>query len=398
MSILSPGRLVRGTYEVERLLGEGAFAEVYRVRHRFMGRQAMKVFKAAGATLGEIEQQLEEAILLSGIRHPNIVEVYDANVLSTAAGRFGYFTMTYMPGGSLERYWRSFGRELMPVEQVVEVARQTCRGLAVAHGASPPIVHRDVKPQNILVGFGPDGLRVRLSDFGLAKTVNPLTLIASSKGTLGFKPPESLEDVDSCAADVWAVGTILYLLLTDEMPFPLLGERDAADAGRFLRPIRPPSLYNVGVDAGLESVIFRCLAAVPADRYADAGELLRDLERWAPGRAPSGASVSAAAREPKAAIAGGAPQDLRAEARDAFRQAMRIARDPMKLVAAADLLEEAMSKDPALRDRCETQLRLWRKGIMHVSTEDLQRSRPGRSEGKDRDHRRPPRNAGGAEG
>jgi serine/threonine-protein kinase len=373
MPILSPGQIIRNTYEVERLLGEGAFAEVYRVKHRFMGRQAMKVFKSMGATLEEIEHDIEEAILLSRIKHPNIVEVFDANVLQTGKDQYGYFTMTYMPGGTLERYWRSFGSQLMPVEKVVEVVRQACRGLAVAHSSSPPIVHRDIKPQNLLIGFEADGPRVRLSDFGLAKAVNPLTLLASAKGTLGFKPPESLKNVDSCAADVWAIGTTLYLLLTDEMPFPMLGERDVEDANRFLRPIRPPRIYNINIDAGLESVIFRCLAASASDRYADANELLRDLEKWRPGTNPSGASVSKSKRGSKTAIAERSPHDLKGEARNAFSEAIEIAQDPTKLMAAADLLEEAISKDPVLRDRYESQLQLWRKGIMHASTADLKR-------------------------
>lgn len=371
MPILTPGQIVRETYEVERLLGEGAFAEVYRVKHRFMGRQAMKVFKATEATLEEIEDDIAEALLLSGIKHPNIVEVYDANVLNGKSGQFGYFTMTYVPGGTLERYWRSFGSELMPVEQVVEVMRQACRGLSVAHSSTPAIVHRDIKPQNILVGFGASGLQVRLSDFGLAKAVNPLTLLVSAKGTLGFKPPESLENVDSCAADVWAIGTTLYLLLTDEMPFPMLDDRDIDDANRFLRPIRPPRIYNVNIDSGLESIIFRCLAATPADRYANATELLYDMEKWKPGYTPTGTSVSQSRRGAKSAIAERSPHDLKREANTSLREAIQIAQDPARLMSAADLLEEAISKDPELRDRYEWQLQLWRKGIMHVSTADL---------------------------
>jgi len=373
VQILSPGQLIRETYTVERLLGEGAFAEVYRVKHRFMGRQAMKVFKASGATLEDIERDLAEAILLSGIKHPNIIEVYDANVLETEKGQFGYFTMTYVPGGTLERYWRSFGAALMPVEQVVEVVKQACRGLAVAHSSSPPIVHRDIKPQNVLVGFTGDGVHVRLSDFGLAKAVNPLTLLVSARGTLGFKPPESLENVDSCAADIWAIGTTLYLLLTDEMPFPMLSERDIDDANRFLRPIRPPRIYNILVDAGLESIIFRCLAASPADRYADATELLHDLERWKPGYNPPGTSVSQSKRGSKTAMGEPSPRDLKVEAQNALDEAVRIAQDPARLTIAADLLEEAISKDPALRERYGSQLQLWRKGIMHVSTAGLKR-------------------------
>ncbi len=380
MSLLEPGQTVRETYLVERLLGEGAFAEVYRVRHRFLGRQAMKVFKMAGATPEELERDIAEALLLSRLKHPNIVEVYDANVLAARGRTFGYFTMTYVPGGTLERHWRSFGANLMPVEQAVEVIRQACRGLTVAHAATPPVVHRDIKPQNILIGFGPEGLHVRLSDFGLAKAVNPLTLLASARGTLGFKPPESLSDQDSPAADVWAVGTTLYLLLTDEMPFPILGERDAGAAHRFLRPVRPPSLYNVQVDAGLESILFRCLAASPGDRYPSAAELLRDLEEWRPGQARAEGSFSGSRQGSKQAIGERTPHDLRAEARRALAEALRLARDPTALSQAADLLEEALSKDPDLREGHEPQLKLWRKGVMHASTAGL----PGPSRGAPR--------------
>ena len=173
MPILEPGQTLRDTYEVERMLGEGAFAEVYRVRHRFLGRQAMKVFKVVGATPSEIERDVAEAVLLSQMKHPNVVEVYDANVLDTSDGQRGYFTMTFMPGGTLERYWRSYGLQLMPVAEVVEITRQICRGLAVAHASDPPIIHRDIKPQNVLVGFDDDGVQIRLSDFGLAKAVKP---------------------------------------------------------------------------------------------------------------------------------------------------------------------------------------------------------------------------------
>jgi serine/threonine-protein kinase len=93
MSVLRPGQIVRETYEVERYLGEGAFAEVYRVKHRFLGRQAMKVFKTPGLELSQIERLLEEACLLSRFGHPNIVRVFDANILETAGGKLGFFTM-----------------------------------------------------------------------------------------------------------------------------------------------------------------------------------------------------------------------------------------------------------------------------------------------------------------
>lgn len=100
MRLLNEGETIRDTYEVERFLGEGAFAEVYRVKHRYLGRQAMKVFKRVGMSLEEIQDVLGEAILLTKIGHPNIVRVFDANVHTTQRGTCGYFTMEHVPGGS----------------------------------------------------------------------------------------------------------------------------------------------------------------------------------------------------------------------------------------------------------------------------------------------------------
>src|SRR5271157_3342738 len=121
MSLLQEDQIIRETWKVERFLGEGAFAEVYRVKHRFLGRQALKIFKLPGMTNEEIEQDLSEAVLLSQIGHPNIVRVFDANVLSTTDGDFGFFTMEYVAGGSLDKFWQGYGRSLMPVEIAVDL-------------------------------------------------------------------------------------------------------------------------------------------------------------------------------------------------------------------------------------------------------------------------------------
>lgn len=363
MPLLHEGQTVRQTYTVERFLGEGAFAEVYRVRHRFLGRQAMKVFKAAGMTLAEIEEMLGEAVILSQIGHPNIVRVYDANVLESALGTLGYFTMEYVPGGSLDQYWRSYADQLVPVAEAVDILKQTCTGLSVAHAEDPPIVHRDLKPQNILIGYDGGGMRVRVSDFGLAKRVNPLTLLASSRGTLAFRPPEAFEDMSSCAADVWALGTTLYLLLTDTLPYPCLSERELRTPQRFERPMRPASVYNIGVDPGLDAIIARSLALEPSDRYPDASALLADLSAWRPGQpAHTGSAHSSTGKSAKHALGTASPVD-RVAAAAAAKKAVRLAKEPGKLMRAADMLEEAMNRDQGLRERYEPQVKLWRRGI-----------------------------------
>lgn len=364
VAILCTGQVIRDTYVVERFLGEGGFAEVFRVRHRFLGRQAMKVFKERTATLADIEERLSEAILLSRIGHPNIVRVFDANVLDLPGARGGYFTMEYVAGGSLDGYWRSYREKFMPLAEVVDIMKQVCLGLSVAHGEEIPIVHRDIKPQNILVGYDASGLRVRVSDFGLAKRVNPLTLLASARGTLGFKPPEAFENMDSCAADVWSLGTTMYLLLTDRMPFPELNNRDVHDGRRFVRPLRPPSAYNIAVDSGIEAIVYRCLAAKPEDRYPDARALLADLNRWEPRRTQPAKFFSGKPSEQttKTAIGPGTPFDKQAAAAT-VAEALRLAHLPGQLMVAADLLEEAMNKDPTLREHYESQLKLWRHGV-----------------------------------
>jgi eukaryotic-like serine/threonine-protein kinase len=366
MGLLQEGQIVRGTYDVEVFLGEGAFAEVYRVKHRFLGRQAMKVFKLIGMSMEETERMLEEPIMLSRIGHPNIVRVFDANVTETSRGVCGFFTMEYVAGGSLEKFWRSHGATFVPVEKSVEILRQVCRGLSVAHSETPPIVHRDIKPQNILVGYDATGLNARVSDFGLAKRVNPLTLMASVRGTRAFKSPEALRDwqSDSCAGDVWALGNTLYLLLTDRLPYSDGADFDDADSRRFQRPLLRPSQLNVQVDAALDAITMRALALDPKDRYPSARELLADLVKWRsqPVETRKDRGMGRPSDVSKSTLGMHSPADQEA-ARRMARQAVQLAREKGRLAEAADLMEEAFNKWPDLRHEYEYQVKVWRRGI-----------------------------------
>jgi serine/threonine-protein kinase len=372
MSLLQEGQVIAGTYEVERLLGEGAFGEVYRVKHRFLGRQAMKVFKSAGFSLKEVEAMLGEAILLSRLAHPNIVRVFDANLTETSKGLCGFFTMEYVAGGTLEHFWRSHEGKFVPVEKTVDIITQVCRGLAVAHGEKLPIIHRDIKPQNILVGYDEAGLRVRLTDFGLAKQVNPLSLLATGVGTLAFKPPEVLRGIeekhlknDSCAGDIWAVGTTLYFLLTDRFPYADL-RFDPTDTSRFQRPLILPSRVNPRADPALDQIVERALATRPVNRYQNALEMLNEISRWnRPIQEPISSEIGASPVPMAASKLALGPQTP-ANQEDAHVKAARaieLSRHPNRLSEAADLMEEAFNQWPDLRERYEYRLKLWRKGI-----------------------------------
>ena len=361
--LLDDGEVVRDTYEIERFLGEGAFAEVYRVRHKYLGRQAMKVFKSPSTSPEEIEEKLSEATMLSRIGHPNIIRVFDAGIVETHIGQCGYFTMEYVAGGSLETFWQSHGAKFVPISDTVEIVRQACTGLAVAHAEQPPIIHRDIKPQNILVGYDTQGLRIRVSDFGLAKKVNPLTLLASARGTPAFKPPECLSNVDSCTADVWALGSTLYLLLTDRMPFPMDSMMDFSSGKCWEHPIIPAGRFNAQVDSALDSIILRSLALKPADRYQDAREMLEDLVQWKLPKSGRLDKRKASANEYKDALGSSSQRD-EASGEEIVSKALQLSQDTSRLMEAADLLEEALNRSPELRQMYEYQLKLWRRGIL----------------------------------
>ena len=360
MALLEPGTLLRDTYEVERFIGEGAFAEVYRVKHRFLGRQALKLFKRSGMSIEDIHQMLGEAILLSKIGHPNIVRVFDANVLETQDAQRGYFTMEHVPGGSLRKFWQSHGDALVPVATALDLIKQVCRGIAVAHAESPPIIHRDIKPDNILVGYEAEGLRARVSDFGLAKSVNPLTLLATTAGTVSFKPPEAFLEKkgDSCASDVWAIGSTLYMLLTDRLPD---GPRQPG-AGSPESKLVAPSQSNPDVDARLDAIIAKTLQKAPAQRYQNARELLTALEEWKPTYAAGPVRKKLQSSEPsKFSIEGAEARDS-GQAQELADRAQELARAG-RLAEAADMMEEAFNKSSEIRGKYAEKVRLWRRGI-----------------------------------
>lgn len=365
MPLLKEGQTIRGTYEVERLLGEGAFAEVYRVKHRFLGRQAMKIFKSPRMSLDETVNTLSEAVLLSRLGHPNIIRVFDADLIELPTGTHGFCTIEYVAGGSLQQFWQSYGAKFIPIETVVEIARQICRGLSVAHASKPPIVHRDIKPQNVLVGYEADGLRIRVSDFGLAKHANPLTLLVSAQGTRCFKSPEAFVDFDSdsTAGDVWAVAVTIYLLLTDRFPFSLPEDFGDINPRLFDQPVIPPSRLNVMVDPAVEAIIFKGMAVDPKIRYQTAQDMLLDLERWKPQKFAFVAKAAASSETSKTALGTHSPANEQG-ARERVKTAHSIALGTGRLAEAADILEEAFNKWPALRSEYEAQVKLWRRGIV----------------------------------
>ncbi|MFC4009979.1 serine/threonine-protein kinase [Nonomuraea purpurea] len=345
MALLNSGDRVNDTLVIDRLLGEGAFAEVHRVRHAYLGLQAMKLFKKV-ASLEETHLMLDEARLLSTLGHANIVRLFDANTVQTPEGLRGFFTMEYLPGGSLENLSKAYPHSV-PTAIAVDVMEQIASGLAVAHEQDPPILHRDVSLANVLIGYDGSVMRVRVSDFGLAKRADPVTRTASAKGTIAFMAPEVLTNQGySCASDVWSVGTIAYFLLTDHLPYGETGRYSSYSFARFNRRLLPPSRYNDDVDARLDEIVMSTLQLDPQERPTNARVLADALRRR---RRPP--AVSYRDRD-------------RGRARHLADEALRLHRIPGELERAADLMEEAIDLWPPLGEQHQPKLLLWRKGVM----------------------------------
>ncbi|MFV2022541.1 serine/threonine-protein kinase [Micromonospora sp. LOL_023] len=351
MALLVAGDRVTEWLVVDRLLGAGAFAEVHRVRHEYLGWQAMKVFKRI-ASLEETSQLLGEARLLSTLGHPNIVRVFDAGTVPTPSGVRGFFTMEYVAGGSLEYLFQAY-QPALPTQLAVQVVEQIAAGLTVAHEQDPPILHRDLTLANILVGYDGDRLRIRISDFGLARHADPFTMLASAQGTFTFMAPELLRrDGYSRAADVWSVGTIAYLLFTNRLPYDDdRGALSAYSPSRFTRPPLAPSRYNPELDSDLDRLVLAMLEVDQANRPASATVVAEQLSAWRRGRDDAGPSDGTADLTPAA------------RARHLASAALHLSRQAGQLDRAAELMSEAVGLAPELRDHYLPMLTLWRRGV-----------------------------------
>jgi predicted Ser/Thr protein kinase len=257
-----------GKYERLDVLGHGASGIVYLARDTLLRRQvALKEIAAQGE---EKQRFLEEARVLDRLRHPNIVRV---NNVDTIDGKV-VIDMEYVAGRNLQDILRDVGGPL-PVEEAVSIAAQVCDGLSFAH--ENHTVHRDVKPANILVSS--EG-QVKLVDFGLAEVLGTNSY-AGGAGTYAYMAPEDFEEDERSDAqsDLWAVGVILYEMLTGRRPFSVAKPKDPFAWKRAVNEdtVVPPSALQPFVPSELDAVCLKALARDKAERYQHAGEMALDL-------------------------------------------------------------------------------------------------------------------------
>jgi serine/threonine-protein kinase len=282
----APGDIVAGKYRVDGVLGVGGMGVVVAARHIQLGqRVAIKFMRATSNDAASIERFFREARAVVGLSSEHVAKVLDMGTLETGAP---YIVMEFLAGIDMGEALKRHGP--MPVADAVGSVLQACEAIAEAHSVG--IVHRDLKPANLFLTTQIDGASfVKVLDFGISKMArsqvhHDLTASGAIMGSPGYMSPEQVrnsKDID-LRSDIWAVGVILYELLSGVNPFQgdTLGEVFAKIVSESPAPV---DRIRQDVPASLSATIARCLEREPARRFANLGELASMLLPFAPAEA-----------------------------------------------------------------------------------------------------------------
>jgi beta-lactam-binding protein with PASTA domain/tRNA A-37 threonylcarbamoyl transferase component Bud32 len=260
-----------GRYEVIERVGGGGMALVYKARDTLLNRHvAVKVLRQQYVHDEEfIRRFRREAQSAASLSHPNVVSIYDVG----QDGETHFIVMEYIEGSNLNDIIKA--QAPLQTAEAVHIAMQICDALDHAH--TNGIIHRDIKPHNILIGKNG---RVKVTDFGIARAITSSTITQTGSviGSVHYFSPEHAKGVSAGEkSDLYSLGIVLYQMLTAKLPF--IGESPISVALKHLQePVEDPRVVNPMIPQSVENVILKSLRKRPEERYVSAGEMLRDLE------------------------------------------------------------------------------------------------------------------------
>lgn len=268
--------VLNGRYELLERIGSGGMSVVYKAQDRSLGRiVAVKMMhETFTSDSGFLKRFQQEAHAAANLAHPNIVTVHDIG-----QDEYKHFiVMEFVEGKTLKEIIRSYKGDPMPISRALDLIIQVCNGIGYAHRAN--LVHCDVKPQNMIVTVDD---QVKVADFGIARAISTATQVQQVSQVWGtpqyFSPEQAAGDTPTPASDVYAIGIILFEMLTGQLPFA--AESHTAMALKHLHT--PPPLVselNPGVPTQLAQIVNKLLAKEPAGRYRTAGQLGRILSTY----------------------------------------------------------------------------------------------------------------------
>ena len=268
--MLKSGTYLGERYEIVGRIGSGGMADVYKAMdtklNRFVAVKVMKPeFREDGMFISKFRREAQAA---AGLANPNIVNVFD---VGEDSGNY-YIVMELVEGITLKDYIAKKGK--LSVREATSIAIQVCMGLAAAHAQG--IVHRDVKPQNIIIST--DG-KVKVTDFGIARAASSNTISANAMGSVHYSSPEQVRGgYSDSRSDIYSLGITLYEMVTGKVPFD--GETTVAIAIKHLQDeMEPPSKYTPDLPYSLEQIIAKCTQKSVDRRYQSMNDVIADLKQ-----------------------------------------------------------------------------------------------------------------------
>lgn len=269
--MLSKGQKINDRYEIIKTIGEGGMANVYLANDTILDRKvAIKVLRGDLSNDEKFIRRFQrEALSVSNLSHPNIVEVYD---VGEEDGQY-YIVMEYIEGKTLKQLLKK--RETLTLTEVIDIMLQLTDGLAHAHESY--IIHRDIKPQNIMIL---DNGLVKITDFGIAMALNAtqLTQTNSVMGSVHYLPPEQANGKSATVkSDIYSLGILMYELITGSVPFK--GDNAVEIALKHMKE-KIPSIrkQNPTIPQTVENIVIKATAKNPRNRYDSVKEMHEDLE------------------------------------------------------------------------------------------------------------------------